>query len=156
MAGQQHRPALARVRLQPPAQVPQRVRIEPGRRLVEQQHVRPRQQRDRQRQPAPLPVRARPHALVGEPLHPGQVRGSPRPRRGQRQLIAHQSRGMKPVLAEHPVHPPARDRAPARRAREAEQDPQRRRLPAPLGPRNPHTLPCGTAKDSPSTAVVRP
>ena len=88
----------------------QRVRVEPGRRLVEQQDVRRLQQRGGDRQPAAHAERARADAADprsrSSPARSSASSGSPRPARAAAsdQFVVRGAAGMEAVAVEHSGH----------------------------------------------------
>ena len=137
------------------------MRVEARGGLVEQQDVRLREQRRGEREAPAGPYEHAPILRSGDRLQTGGLQrfvGVPRLARGggEDELVAGGAARVEAVAVQHAAHAAGRVRA----ASVALARPSRMRsvvvFPAPLGPRNPHTLPSGTANDSPSTAAVRP
>ena len=149
-------------------------RVQPGRRLVEEQQLHVGRERRDQGDLLPVALgvgcgpswsgRAR-SARAGRPrrprrLHPaaGRAGRSPRRRSGSatgsrrpgRRRAAGAARGVAPRVPAEEPHLPASSRSRPSRTRIVVD------LPAPFGPRKPCTSPCCTARSSPSSARHRP
>ena len=153
-------------------------RVEPVRRLVEDEQRRVLQQRGGE--PEPLLHARASRCAPGRPRarRARRVRASPRPRRGPIPSSAPEQLEVAPArerreqrrrlddrrrsAADHAgqvAAAPSR-RAPTRCPPVGRTRPSRHRivvvLPEPFGPRNPNTPPSGTSRSSPATATVRP
>ena len=168
--------------LQPEEPVPDdvaRLRVEPGRGLVEQQHLRVVHERPGDRQPSLHPARQRLDLVVGAFAQLDEIDELVRPPAevapGQAEVaavdddvLADRQLHVQRVLLRHDAEPRADVRAlrhriqaedaqrSRRRRRDAPDHSHRRRLPAPFGPRKPKASPRCTSKSTPSTAASPP
>jgi hypothetical protein len=174
MARDEHGPPARGLRAHEVADPADAGRIEPVRRLVEDQHLRIPEQRAGDREPLAHAHRVALHAAIGGALeldvaeHLADTAGRVLSGDGQDpQMVAAGPAGMKGRVFEHgsdvgtgPVEllvaAPPEGRGARRGLHEPEQRPQRRRLARAVGPRKPVTRPGSTAKVSSLTASTEP